>query len=139
LSFFVDPPGLVMFGAIIWILSDRLSTPKSMVYAISGAVIGSFTIGGIGLYLDWFRWTIPGIINLPGSYVMLDQGITGLSKATFPAWIVVLFLCLYPFWFTLGFETAKRHRLRVKVVPILIVGVLLLLIPSVIESHMSAG
>jgi hypothetical protein len=135
LSFFVDPPGLIMIGAMIWILSDRLDSPRSIVYAISGGTIASFTIGGIGLYLDWYRWVVPGIINLKGSYVMLDQGITGLTTATFPTWIAVLFLCLYPFWFAVGYEFAKKHRLETKLVPVLMVGVLLLLIPSVIESQ----
>jgi hypothetical protein len=127
-----------MFGAIIWIISDKLETPKSVVYAISGGTIASFTIGGIGLYLDWYRWVVPGIINLKGSYVMLDQGITGLNAATFPTWLAVLFLSLYPFWFTLGYEHAKKHRLEMKWVPILMVGVLLLLIPSVVESQFLA-
>lgn len=135
MSFFVDPPGLVMVGAIIYILSQRLNTPKSIVYAISAAVIGSFTFGGIGLYLNWYPWVIPGLVNLKGSYVMLDQGLTGLSASTFPVWIAVLFLWLYPFWFTVGYETAKRHGLSMKYVPIFMVGILLLLIPSVVESQ----
>jgi hypothetical protein len=127
-----------MIGAVIWIISDKLETPKSVVYAISGATIASFTIGGIGLYLDWYRWVVPGIINLKGSYVMLDQGITGLTKATFPTWLTVLFLSLYPFWFAVGYEHAKKHRLETRWVPILAVGVLLLLIPSVVESQFLA-
>lgn len=127
-----------MIGAVIWIISDKLETPKSIVYAISGATIASFTIGGIGLYLDWYRWVVPGIINLKGSYVMLDQGLTGLTKATFPTWLTVLFLSLYPFWFAVGYEHAKKHRLEMRWVPILVVGVLLLLIPSVIESQFLA-
>ncbi len=127
-----------MMGAVIWILSDRLNTPKSVLYAISGGVMASFTIGGLGLYLDWFRWTVPEIIDLKGSYVMLEQGITGLMKATFPTWIAMLFLCLYPFWFALGYEFAKGRRLGANVVPILVIGVLLLLIPSVIESQFLA-
>jgi hypothetical protein len=127
-----------MFGAIIWMISDKLETPKSVVYAISGGTIASFTIGGIGLYLDWFRWVVPGIIDLKGSYVMLDQGLTGLNAATFPTWLALLFLSLYPFWFAVGYEHAKKHRLEMKWVPILMVGVLLLLIPSVIESQFLA-
>jgi hypothetical protein len=136
LSFWVDPPGLMMIGAIIWIISHELETPKSIVYAISGGTIASFTFGGIGLYLDWYRWVIPGIVNLQGSYVMLDQGITGLTEATFPTWIAVLFLCLYPFWFAVGYEFAKKHRLEIKLVPVLMAGVLSLLIPSIIESQL---
>ena len=127
-----------MIGAIIWIVSDKLETPRSVVYAISGATIASFTIGGIGLYLDWYRWVVPGIINLKGSYVMLDQGLTGLTAATFPTWLTVLFLSLYPFWFAVGYEHAKKHRLATRWVPILAAGVLLLLIPSVVESQFLA-
>ena len=138
MSFWVDPPALVMIGAIIWIISDKLETPRSIVYAITGGVIASFTIGGIGLYLDWYRWVVPGIINLKGSYVMLDQGLTGLTEATFPTWIAVLLLCLYPFWFAVGYEHAKKHRLETRWVPILIIGVLLMLVPSLIESQFLA-
>jgi hypothetical protein len=136
LSFWVDPPALLMFGAIIWILSERYETPKSMLYAISGGTIASFTIGGVGLYLDWYHWIIPGIVNLRGSYVMLDQGLTGLTTATFPAWITVLFLALYPFWFAAGFEFAKQRRWGAKVVPFLMIGILLMAVPSVIESQL---
>jgi hypothetical protein len=127
-----------MIGAIIWIVSDKLETPRSVVYAISAGTIASFTIGGIGLYLDWYRWVVPGVINLKGSYVMLDQGITGLTEASFPTWIAVLFLCLYPFWFAVGYEHAKKHRLEMRWVPYLMLGVLLLLIPSIVESQFLA-
>ena len=133
MSFWVDPPALVMIGAIIWILSDRYQAPASVVAAISGATIAAFTIGGIGLYLDWFNWVIPGLVNLTGPYVIVDQGLTGLTEATFPAWMAVLFLCLYPFWFTLGYEHAKKHRLDSRLVPPLMVGVVLLALPSEIE------
>lgn len=90
------------------------------------------------MYLDWFRWVIPGVVDLKGSYVMLEQGLTGLSKATFPTWIVILFLSLYPFWFILGYYAGRRYKLGMKSVPILIVGVLLLLIPSIVESNFLA-
>jgi hypothetical protein len=135
-SFWVDPPALFMFGAIIWILAERHGAPRSVLYAISGGIIASFTIGGIGLYLDWYRWIVPGIVNLRGSYVMLDQGLTGLTTATFPAWIAVLLLSIYPFWFAVGFEFAKRRRWETKVVPLLMIGILLMTVPSVIESQL---
>jgi hypothetical protein len=138
MSFWVDPPALWMFGAMIWILSDKLETPKTVVYAISGGTLASFIIGGIGLYLDWYRWVVPGIINLKGSYVMLDQGITGLTEATFPAWMAILFLSLYPFWFALGYEFAKKHRLETRWVPWLVAGVLSMLVPSLVESQFLA-
>lgn len=136
MSFWVDPPALFMFGAIIWILSEKYETPKSMLYAIAGGTIASFTIGGIGLYLDWYHWIVPGIVDLRGSFVMLDQGLTGLTTATFPAWLSVLFLSLYPFWFAVGFEFAKKRRWETKVVPFLIIGILLMAVPSVIESQL---
>ncbi|MGA2666304.1 MAG: hypothetical protein ABSF83_15315 [Nitrososphaerales archaeon] len=136
MSFFVDPPALIMVGALIHIFAERLKSPRSIVYAISGGTIASFTFGGLGLYLNWFPWVVPGLIDLPGSYVMLDQGITGLTVATFPTWIAVLFLCLYPFWFAVGFETAKRHRLNARQAPLLVAGVLLMVVPSLIESQL---
>jgi hypothetical protein len=53
---------------------------------------------------------------------MFDQGLTGITKDSFPAWIAMMFLILYPLWFVLGFETAKKYNLAPKFVPILIVG-----------------
>ncbi|HUI01101.1 MAG TPA: hypothetical protein VLX56_05680 [Nitrososphaerales archaeon] len=136
MSFWVDPPALFMFGAFIWIVAERLESPRSVVYAISGATIASFTIGGIGLYLDWYHWIIPGLVNLKGSYVMLDQGITGLTEATFPAWMALLLLSLYPFWFAVGYEFAKKHRWQTRTLLYLAVGILLMLTPSIIEAQL---
>jgi hypothetical protein len=134
MSFWVDPPGLVLFGALVFILHVRFNTPKAMLYSFSAGTIASFAFGGMGLYLDWFRWTIPGIVDLKGSYIMFDQGLTGISKATFPVWIVPIFLWFYPFWFIVGYELAKKYKLGMKFIPILIFGILLLALPSVIES-----
>jgi hypothetical protein len=136
MSFWVDPPALFMIAAMVWIVSDRLQTPRSVVYAISGATIASFTIGGIGLYMDWYHWIIPGVVDLKGSYVMLDQGLTGLTEATFPAWIALLLLSLYPFWFAVGYEFAKRHGWKTNALPYLALGVLLMLVPSIIEANL---
>ena len=122
-------------GAAIWIVSERLHAERTVVIAACGGMLGIFILGGIGLYLDWFRWIVPGIVNLKGSYVMVDQGLTGFTKAAFPAWIVVLFFCFYPFWFVLGYEYAKKRKLEPRVIRYLLVGLLLLLSPSVIESN----
>lgn len=136
MSFFVDPPALLLIGAIVSILSVRFKLAKTLVLVFSGSTIAAFTFGGIGLYLDWFRWVIPGLIDLKGSYIMLDQGLTGLSKATFPMWLIPVFLCFYPFWFTLGYEAAKRYKLSMWFVAPLIIGTALLIVPSIVESHM---
>ena len=56
--------------------------------------------------------------------------------STFPAWIAVLLLSLYPFWFAAGFEYAKRHGWDTSKVPYLMVGILLMAVPSVIESQL---
>jgi hypothetical protein len=135
MSFFVDPLALLLIGAILYIVSTKYNFAKSVIYALSAAVLTSFTIGGLALYLDWFRWVIPGLVDLKGSYIMLDQGLTGITKETFPAWIVIMFLSLYPFWFALGYEAAKKYNLSIKFVPLFIIGVLLLAIPSIIQSH----
>jgi hypothetical protein len=134
MSFWVDPPGLILFGALVYVLHVRFNTSRAMLYSFSAGVVASFAFGGLGLYLDWFRWTIPGIVDLKGSYVMFDQGLTGISKATFPVWIVPIFLWFYPFWFVVGYGLAKKYRLGMKVIPVLIIGIALLSAPSVIES-----
>ena len=85
--------------------------------------------------MDWYRWIMPGLVDLKGSYIMFDQGLTGITKAAFPVWIAMMFVSLYPVWFVLGFETAKKYNLSVKFILIFIVGILILTIPSIIQSH----
>jgi len=138
MSIFVDPPGLAITGAAIWILSRKYQASTTVVIAACAGILSIFMIGGVGLYLDWFRWVVPGVVNLKGSYIMVDQGLTGFTKASFPGWIVLLALSFYPFFFALGYEYSKRHMLEMKVIPYLIIGGLLLLAPSVIESNFIA-
>jgi hypothetical protein len=135
MSFFVDPIGLFLIGAILYILSTNYNFAKSVTYTLAAATLTSFTFGGIALYMDWYRWIIPGIADLKGSYIILDQGLTGFTKETFPAWLPMMFLTLYPFWFALGYETAKKYKLSKKIVPLLVIGVLLLAIPSIVQSR----
>ena len=136
MSFFVDPFGLFFFGAILYILSANYKVAKSLIYTMGAAILTSFTFGGIALYLDWYRWIIPGLADLQGSYIMFDQGLTGITKAAFPTWIAMMFITLYPFWLALGYETAKKYNLPVKFILIFIIGILALIIPSIIQSHL---
>jgi len=136
MSFFVDPVGLFLLGACLFIVAANYKIAKSVVYTVAAATLTSFTFGGAALYLDWYRWVIPGIVDLKGSYIIFDSGLTGITKEAFPAWMAVMFLSLYPFWFVMGYETAKKRKLSMKFVPIFIVGVLLLLIPSLIQSRL---
>ena len=135
MSFFVDPFGLLLFSAILYIISTNYNFAKSLTYALATAILTCFMFGGIALYLDWYRWIIPGLVDLKGSYIMFDQGLTGITKEAFPAWIAMMFLSLYPFWFILGYETAKKYCLPMKLVLFFILGVLLLTIPSIIQSQ----
>jgi hypothetical protein len=139
MSFFVDPFGLLLFGAILYIVSSNYNFTRSLVFALATAVLTSAIFGGIALYLDWYRWVIPGLVDLKGSFVMFDQGLTGITKEVFPVWIVMMFLSLYPFWFTLGYETAKRYKLPLKFVAVFLAGILLLTIPSIIQSSFFAS
>jgi hypothetical protein len=135
MSFFVDPFGLLFFGAVLYIVSANFKFSKLMLYALSSAILTSFIFGGVALYMDWYRWIIPGLVDLKGSFIMFDQGLTGITKAAFPVWIAMMFVTLYPVWFVLGYETAKKYNLSVKFIPIFIVGILILTIPSIIQSH----
>jgi hypothetical protein len=135
MSFFVDPIGLLLIGAILYIVSANFSLAKSVTYSLASATLTSFIFGGVALYMDWYRWVIPGLADLKGSYIILDQGLTGFTKETFPEWLCMMFLALYPFWFTLGYETAKKYNISKKLIPIFILGILLLAIPSIIQSR----
>ena len=136
MSFFVDPFGLLFFGAILYIVSANFKLAKLLIYTIVAAILTSFTFGGLALYMDWYRWIIPGIVDLKGSYIMFDQGLTGITKTAFPAWIAMMFLTLYPFWLALGYETAKKFNLPVKYIIIFVTGILILTIPSIIQSQL---
>jgi uncharacterized membrane protein len=135
LSFFVDPFGLFFFGAILYILVANLHLAKSLTYALASAILTCFILGGAALYFDWYRWVIHGLADLKGSYIIFDQGLTGITKEAFPVWIVMMFLALYPFWFILGYETAKKYSLPRKFLILFIIGILLLAIPSIIQSQ----
>jgi hypothetical protein len=135
MSFFVDPFGLFFFGAILYIVSTNFKFSKLMIYALASAILTSFIFGGVALYMDWYRWIITGLVDLKGSYIMFDQGLTGITKAAFPVWIAMMFVALYPVWFVLGYETAKKYNLPVKFILIFIVGILILTIPSIIQSQ----
>jgi len=136
LSFFVDPFGLLFFGAILYIVSTNFKFSKSILYALTSAILTSFIFGGVALYMDWYRWIIPGLVDLKGSFIMFDQGLTGITKAAFPAWIAMMFVTLYPVWFALGYQTAKKYNLSIKFILIFIVGILLLTVPSIIQSQL---
>ena len=135
MSFFVDPFGLMLIGAVLYIVSVNYNIAKSFTYSLAAATLTSFTFGGVALYLDWYRWIIPGLVDLKGSYIMFAQGLTGIPKKVFPAWIAMMFLSLYPFWFIIGYETAKKYKLPMKFVPVFVIVVLLLTIPSIIQSQ----
>lgn len=136
MSFFVDPFGLLFFGAILYIVSTNFKFSKSILYALASAILTSFIFGGVALYMDWYRWIIPGLVDLKGSFIMFDQGLTGITKAAFPAWIAMMFVTLYPVWFALGYQTAKKYNLSIKFILIFIVGILLLTVPSIIQSQL---
>lgn len=87
MSFWVDPFALFLLGASLFIISVNCKIAKSVLYALGAAVLTSFTFGGATLYLDWYRWVIPGLADLKGSYIIFDQGLTGITKDAFPAWI----------------------------------------------------
>jgi len=83
MSFWVDPPGLILFGALVCVLHVSFNTSKAMLYSFSGRVVASFAFGGLGL---------------------------------------------------VGYGLAKKNRLGMKGIPVLIIGIVRLSAPSVIES-----
>ena len=47
MSFFVDPFGLLFFGAILYIVSANFKFSKLMLYALASAILTSFIFGGV--------------------------------------------------------------------------------------------
>jgi hypothetical protein len=61
MSFFVDPFGLLFFGAILYIVSANFKFSKLMLYALASAILTSFIFGGVaplyGLVSVDYTWT----------------------------------------------------------------------------------
>lgn len=107
MSFILDPPALVLLGAVVYVVSKRVRLRRVWQYVAGIVIIGAF-IGVSGLlYLDVIRWHIPFVIDMKGSEWMFHSNITGIYKEDVPLVLVIVMFALYPLWYYLGYLAAQ--------------------------------
>jgi uncharacterized protein (DUF362 family) len=106
LSFFLDPPALLLLGIMVYYFSKRLKWSFNTTVVMMGIIsVGFFLIGSALLYLDVVAWPLP---PTQGSAWMFHTDYTGIAKADVSVALAVLMLLLYPLWHVLGYVLALR-------------------------------
>jgi len=116
MSFLLDPPVLIIIGALLYLLGNRLGLESLAKMTIGLLVVVIFIIFGIFLYFDIFRCVFPIICSSSsGSELMFHSDITGIYKQDVPLIVVAFLFALYPLFIYFGYVTAfvmsKRRRL----------------------------
>jgi len=119
LSFLLDPPALVLLGAVVYIFSRKVHLKRSYAIYAGVTIVAVFVVVSGLLYLDVIRWYIPGIIDMKGSEWMFHSNITGIYKEDVHIGYVIFMFFLYPFWYYAGYVAAqylsKKRQLEKKV------------------------
>ena len=106
LSFFLDPPALVLMGIMVYYFSKRFKWNLRTTAVLMGIVSLGFFMGGSALlYLDILGWPLP---PTPGSVWMFHTNLTGIAKIEVNAGISIFMLLLYPLWHLGGYMIALR-------------------------------
>ena len=95
MSFILDPPALVLLGALCYVLSKRYHLRRVWQYLFGIVIVGAFLVVSILLYLDVIRWHIPFIIDMKGSEWMFHSNITGIYKEDVGVGIVIFMFVLF--------------------------------------------
>ncbi|MFX0084890.1 MAG: DUF362 domain-containing protein [Candidatus Hodarchaeota archaeon] len=121
MSFFLDPPTLVLLGIVLAILNKKLIS--SQITRILGFLILLVFWGVSGaLFLDWIPWpfnlfdiTPPIFEEIGGKAWMLHTDITGITDI--PIFLAILLFLTYPFFLILGYEVTRAiidpHRIKI--------------------------
>lgn len=112
MSFLVDPPMLVAFGAASSLLPDERSRK-----AAERVVLVTFLGTSIGLYLNArpTRWLWELCRAESGRDWMLNSGVTHFEHRRSRPGVHVLaaaLFAIYPFWYRLGARLAARQQPR---------------------------
>ena len=106
MSFFIDPPALIILGIMVYYFSKRLKWSLRTTAVLMGLVSLGFFMGGSALlYLDVLGWPLP---PTPGSIWMFHTDWTGIAKTDVHTAISVFMLLLYPLWHLGGYMLALR-------------------------------
>jgi len=114
MSYFIDPPALLLIGIVLLLIQKYLNV-KHQTVAIIGMLVAFiiFMGGSTLLYLDVIRWPIP---DTQGSVWVFHTDYTGIRKEDVPVPLAAAMLLLYPLWLYLGYVVAERlTKRRIKV------------------------
>lgn len=107
LSFLLDPPALVLLGAVVYHFSRWIHLRRLYAIIAGIVIITVFIVVSGLLYLDVIRWWIPFVMNMKGSEWMFHSNITGIYKDEVHVGIVIFMFCLYPLWYYAGYVAAQ--------------------------------
>ncbi len=106
MSFFLDPPALVLVGFAVYYFSKRFKWSLRTTAVLMGLISVGFFMGGSALlYLDVLGWPLP---PTPGSIWMFHTDLTGIAKTDVHVTISVFMLLIYPLWHIGGYMLALR-------------------------------
>lgn len=115
MSFILDPPALILLGALVYVVSKRYYLRRVWQYLFGIVIVGAFLVVSILLYLDVIRWHIPFIIDMKGSEWMFHSNITGIYKEDVCIGFVIFMFVLYPLWYYLGYIAAQYLSKRLQI------------------------
>jgi uncharacterized protein (DUF362 family) len=107
MSFVLDPPALLVLGAVLYYIGRRFNLARLVLWVLGIGIIALFISTSSALYLDILRWHIPGIMDMPGSVWMFHSDVTGIQKPDVPVAAVAAMFALYPLWLYLGYLAAQ--------------------------------
>jgi uncharacterized protein (DUF362 family) len=106
MSFFIDPPLLVLSGMAIFLLGKELNWSRHAKIVVGLFIVLVFVAFSSLLYADFVRFTIPFFANQTGSAFMFHTDITHIHKDQIPKIAVFFLFLLYPVWIFAGYAAA---------------------------------
>lgn len=106
MSFFIDPPLLVLSGLAIFHLGKKLKWSRHAKIVVGLFIVLVFIAYSSLLYADFVRFTIPFFANQTGSAFMFHTNITHIHKDQIPKIAVFFLFLLYPVWIFAGYAAS---------------------------------
>ncbi|KYK37102.1 MAG: hypothetical protein AYK18_10845 [Theionarchaea archaeon DG-70] len=115
MSFLLDPPTLILLGAVVYTFSRRFHLRRLWQIIAGVGIVSAFIVVSSLLYMDLIRCYIPFVIDMKGSEWMFHSNITGIYKEDVPKVLVAIMFVIYPLWYYLGYISAQYLRRRVQI------------------------
>ena len=109
MSFLIDPPLLIISGALLYLAGARYGLTVGNQAVVGMLVVLLFISVSALLYIDAIQCFFPFICgNMSGSEFMFHSDITGIYKKDVPLAVVILLFALYSLWLYSGYAIAKK-------------------------------